>query len=48
MRERGGPKVFISDSNAAFGAALENLGLEKTVTHEIAKPLPGIPEPPRI
>lgn len=39
------PKVFISDSNAAFGAALENLGLEKTVTHEVVNHSDGFRNP---
>ena len=47
VRERTGrlPKVFISDSNAAFGAALENLGLEKAVTHEVVNHSEGFQNP---
>jgi hypothetical protein len=39
------PKVFISNSNAAFGAALENLGLEKTVTHGVVNHSQGFRNP---
>lgn len=39
------PEVFVSDSNAAFGAALENLGLEKTVTHEVVNHSDGFLNP---
>jgi hypothetical protein len=39
------PKVFISDSNAAFGAALENLGLGKTVTHGVVNHSQGFRNP---
>ncbi|MEX2706822.1 MAG: hypothetical protein Q6352_016440 [Candidatus Freyrarchaeum guaymaensis] len=35
----------MSDSNAAFGAALENSGLEKTVTHEVVNHSDGFLNP---
>lgn len=46
-RDRAGrlPRAFISDSNAAFGAALENLGLEKIVTHEAGNHSEGFRNP---
>jgi len=46
-RKRTGtlPRVFISDSNAAFGAALENLGLEKMVAHDVVNHCEGFRNP---
>lgn len=46
-QERTGifPSVFISDANAAFGAALENLGLDKAVTHEVVNHSQGFLNP---